>query len=161
MVKVIIKVLMMLGYVLFSAVCMVIACLLKAEQAFITIFVVWLTSSILIFALILKYMNYEIYKGKEMVEDYMNSGKEPEIADDLENSLSVLFERYDLTKRELEILDQLCHGKTNTQIADTLYISESTVKTHISHAYRKLGVKNRTEAVCLVKNQMNSGIPVC
>ncbi len=52
-----------------------------------------------------------------------------------------------LTPRELEILREVAKGKSNKEIGETLYISESTVKTHISNIFQKLGIKNRSEAI--------------
>jgi DNA-binding CsgD family transcriptional regulator len=53
----------------------------------------------------------------------------------------------DLTKRESEVLRLVIDGATNRQIAQALYISERTVGVHVSNLLRKLGVRNRTEAV--------------
>jgi DNA-binding NarL/FixJ family response regulator len=52
-----------------------------------------------------------------------------------------------LTERELEILQLMARGAANKEIAAALYISENTVKTHISHLFQKLGARDRTEAV--------------
>jgi DNA-binding NarL/FixJ family response regulator len=51
-----------------------------------------------------------------------------------------------LTLREKEILGFVAEGATNGQIARTLWVTEQTVKFHLSNTYRKLGVANRTEA---------------
>jgi DNA-binding NarL/FixJ family response regulator len=51
-----------------------------------------------------------------------------------------------LTDRELEILRLAAEGNTNSQIARQLWVTEQTVKFHLSNTYRKLGVANRTEA---------------
>ena len=51
-----------------------------------------------------------------------------------------------LTRRELEILLLAAEGHTNGQIARSLWVTEQTVKFHLSNTYRKLGVANRTEA---------------
>lgn len=51
-----------------------------------------------------------------------------------------------LTKRQHQILQQLSSGKTNKDIAKTLFISENTVRTHMTVIYRALNVTNRTEA---------------
>ena len=51
-----------------------------------------------------------------------------------------------LTKRELEILRLVAEGHTNAHMARTLWVTEQTVKFHLSNIYRKLGVANRTEA---------------
>ena len=52
----------------------------------------------------------------------------------------------DLTDRELEILRRVAGGAPNGRIAAQLWITEQTVKFHLSNVYRKLGVSNRTEA---------------
>jgi NarL family two-component system response regulator LiaR len=51
-----------------------------------------------------------------------------------------------LTNREVEVLRILAHGQTNEQIAAKLFISEATVRTHVSNILGKLGVENRTQA---------------
>jgi DNA-binding NarL/FixJ family response regulator len=51
-----------------------------------------------------------------------------------------------LTLREKEILGLVSEGATNGQIARALWVTEQTVKFHLSNTYRKLGVANRTEA---------------
>jgi DNA-binding NarL/FixJ family response regulator len=51
-----------------------------------------------------------------------------------------------LTDRELEILRLVAQGHTNSHIARELWVTEQTVKFHLSNTYRKLGVANRTEA---------------
>jgi DNA-binding NarL/FixJ family response regulator len=52
----------------------------------------------------------------------------------------------DLTAREREILGLVSEGMTNAQIGRELWVTEQTVKFHLSNIYRKLGVSNRTEA---------------
>ena len=51
-----------------------------------------------------------------------------------------------LTRRELEILQLVAEGDSNAQLAKMLWVTEQTVKFHLSNIYRKLGVSNRTEA---------------
>jgi len=51
-----------------------------------------------------------------------------------------------LTRREVEILRLVADGRSNAQLARTLWVTEQTVKFHLSNVYRKLGVANRTEA---------------
>jgi len=52
-----------------------------------------------------------------------------------------------LTEREREVLDLIAGGSTNREIAERLYLSPHTVKEHTSVLYRKLGARNRAEAV--------------
>ncbi len=52
-----------------------------------------------------------------------------------------------LSPRELEVLGLVADGKANKEIARALYISETTVKTHLVHIFTKLGVDDRTAAV--------------
>ena len=54
-----------------------------------------------------------------------------------------------LTARELQVLASLILGKTNREIGKDLYISESTVKSHLSFIFAKLGVSNRTGAAII------------
>jgi DNA-binding NarL/FixJ family response regulator len=60
-----------------------------------------------------------------------------------------------LTQREGEVLRQLAYGLTNKQIADALEISYETVKEHVQHILRKIGVTDRTQAaVWAVRNEL-------
>ena len=56
-----------------------------------------------------------------------------------------------LTPRELEILEWISKGLSNREIAEALFVSENTVKTHASRLFDKLGAKRRTQAVQLAK----------
>jgi DNA-binding CsgD family transcriptional regulator len=56
-----------------------------------------------------------------------------------------------ITKRELEILELIATGMSNREIADKLFVSENTVKTHSSHLFDKLSAKRRTQAVQIGK----------
>jgi DNA-binding NarL/FixJ family response regulator len=51
-----------------------------------------------------------------------------------------------LTDREAEVLDLLRQGMSNREIAQTLWIAQSTAKVHVRHIFEKLGVRSRTEA---------------
>lgn len=60
---------------------------------------------------------------------------------------------HDLTEREREVLQSMVKGMDNHQIAETLVVSDSTVKFHVSRILSKLQVANRTEAVVLALQQ--------
>ncbi|HQQ98027.1 MAG TPA: response regulator transcription factor [Cyclobacteriaceae bacterium] len=62
--------------------------------------------------------------------------------------------RSPLTERETDVLKQLAQGKTYDYIADSLFISKDTVKTHIRHIYEKLQVDNKSDA--LIKARKDS-----
>ncbi|HEX7728657.1 MAG TPA: response regulator transcription factor [Terracidiphilus sp.] len=59
--------------------------------------------------------------------------------------------RLGITPRELEVLALIARGLSNREIADTLHVSENTVKTHSSRVFDKLGARRRTQAVQLGK----------
>ena len=69
---------------------------------------------------------------------------------DFDKRLSEAAARYNLTRREREVTELICQGKSNKDIAEILFLSESTVKTHIYNIFRKLEVKNRIEAIRIV-----------
>lgn len=52
-----------------------------------------------------------------------------------------------LTEREMQVLAMACEGLSARQIGDRLFISERTVESHVSNAYRKLGIRSRIELV--------------
>ncbi|MGX9419433.1 LuxR C-terminal-related transcriptional regulator [Vibrio sp. RC27] len=62
----------------------------------------------------------------------------------------------DLTSREIQILRSLQTGASNMQMAETLFISEFTVKSHLYQIFKKLAVKNRTQAISWANNNLVS-----
>jgi DNA-binding CsgD family transcriptional regulator len=63
-----------------------------------------------------------------------------------------LEEKYNITKREMEVINLICLGKTNKEIADELFISVDTVKDHNYKIFQKTGVKNRTQLGKLIND---------
>ena len=61
------------------------------------------------------------------------------------NQLKV--EEFGITPREIEILEQIASGRSTREIAERLFVSENTVKTHTSRLFQKLNVRRRTQAV--------------
>jgi DNA-binding NarL/FixJ family response regulator len=66
---------------------------------------------------------------------------------------------FGLTVREKEILRYLAEGKANKEIANILFISAETVKSHLRNIFKKLNAKNRLEAVKVVEGQKPLGHP--
>jgi DNA-binding NarL/FixJ family response regulator len=62
-------------------------------------------------------------------------------------SLQHALDRYGVTKRERQIVEKICLGKTNKQIADELFISLQTVKDHTHRIYSKMGINGRMQLV--------------
>ncbi|VEF48566.1 DNA-binding response regulator [Bacillus freudenreichii] len=82
------------------------------------------------------------YKGHKVLE--------PEVTDKMMKRFQHKAERPlhdDLTNREMEILTLMTEGKANKEIADELFITLKTVKTHVSNILSKLEVQDRTQAV--------------
>jgi DNA-binding NarL/FixJ family response regulator len=75
--------------------------------------------------------------------------------------LGAAVERPPLTPREKQVLALVVMGYTNREIADQLVLAESTVKSHLFSAFRRLGVRSRSEAVALITDPargLGSGI---
>jgi two-component system, NarL family, response regulator LiaR len=64
-----------------------------------------------------------------------------------------LISKLQISNRELEILTLLAQGNSNQEIADQLYVSVSTVKSHVQNLYDKLEVKRRTQAIEKARRQ--------
>jgi DNA-binding CsgD family transcriptional regulator len=67
-----------------------------------------------------------------------------------EEKIAFIFKKYGITKREKEIIEQICQGKTNQQIANDLFISLQTVKDHTHRIYKKIGINSRMKLVQMV-----------
>jgi DNA-binding NarL/FixJ family response regulator len=62
----------------------------------------------------------------------------------------------ELTRRELDVLQSLKSGASNLEIADELFISEHTIKSHLYNIFKKLDVKNRIQAMAWAKQHLPS-----
>lgn len=72
---------------------------------------------------------------------------------DLDQRMDEIAEQYDLTGREKDLSRLIYEGKSNSQIAQELFISESTVKTHVYNIFRKLEVKNRIGVTKIIRGE--------
>lgn len=88
----------------------------------------------------------DVYSEKKSFEA-MDSGL---TIDPIEMERVLLKQKYALTPRETEIVGELLKGKTNREIAETLFISEMTVKKHMANIFAKVGVSNRQALIVLL-----------
>jgi len=75
--------------------------------------------------------------SREKLRSVSGALRTPRLANNLEVSLS---------EREAEVLRQMAHGLTNKQVAQAMNISYETVKEHVQHILRKIGLTDRTQA---------------
>lgn len=84
------------------------------------------------------WLKLEIERQRQQIYSEYSQNIEPKEREDLKNLLSV---------REVEVLELITKVLSNKEIAEKLFISLSTVKTHINNIYKILEVKNRREAI--------------
>src|SRR5699024_6803803 len=70
----------------------------------------------------------------------------PEILKIIDEGGNLPHERNVLSRREMEVLREIVKGHSNKEISEALFVSEKTVKTHVSHILNKLEVSDRTQA---------------
>jgi NarL family two-component system response regulator LiaR len=78
---------------------------------------------------------------------------------DIQNQPDQAASENNLTDREIEILQMVAQGRTNQQIADALFLSERTVRTHITNILAKLRLENRTQAALYALRQGIAHLP--
>ncbi|MEM6487141.1 MAG: response regulator transcription factor [Pseudomonadota bacterium] len=91
-------------------------------------------------------------------ETVVPEGYVPPAADALTEDAQVIERLRTLTPRQARILDLVCAGKLNKQIAYDLSISETTVKAHVTAILRKLSVSSRTQAVLVAQKAQFSSV---
>jgi ATP/maltotriose-dependent transcriptional regulator MalT len=94
---------------------------------------------------VIRHKNQKMKQMKTELQHFLLHEKKTGNSNQSHQEISV--EKWGLTTRESEILHHLEKGCSNAKIAETLFISENTVKFHIKNIYIKLNVKNRLEAI--------------
>jgi len=81
------------------------------------------------------------------IDNVLRKIQHVEPLDSLEAERIATIKSYNLSSRELEIIEWVKLGKTDSEIAMILYISQNTVKSHLKHVFEKLNVTRRAQAV--------------
>jgi DNA-binding NarL/FixJ family response regulator len=86
-----------------------------------------------------------VLRGQTIIPEELLSPADPELLEGGDN----------LTIREREVLQALLTGSTNMDIATQLFVSESTIKTHLYRVFRKIGVSSRGQAIAWAQNHLH------
>lgn len=115
----------------------------------------WLVISVMTAVFIYRHC----FKPAFMTGSPPNGMKQADVAGrkDLKKRIDDVVRQYNLTPREHELVELIYQGKSNKDIAETLFLSESTVKTHIYNIFRKMEVKNRIEVICIINEGKSEG----
>ncbi|MCL4637666.1 MAG: helix-turn-helix transcriptional regulator [Olivibacter sp.] len=92
------------------------------------------------------------WKNEKVLDSLLN--KISQVSDD-DNGFFQICEKFQFTTREIEIADILRTGSSNKEIANALFISESTVKKHIQNIYRKTSSANKFELINKLENRFS------
>jgi len=87
---------------------------------------------------------YRTATASKAIAQVMAQGAVPEV--DVDNTLNLLDP---LSKREIDVLQQMAYGRRNQEIANIFHVSNNTIKTHVHRILQKLGVEDRTQAVVI------------
>lgn len=110
--------------------------------AFVIIFYLYRKNS----DLELQHRNSELQQYILQINELKDQSKQS-LTDSNQEDFTEKFKSLDLSKREIEVLSNIANGLSNDEIADKMYVSKNTVKTHIKNIYMKLDVKNRIQAI--------------
>ena len=92
----------------------------------------------------------DVYNGRTYVQPSITTDFIRELDNDSTPDMSKKLEQNNLTQREIEVLLLIAEGKNNREIADELFISDKTVKNHVSNIFKKIDVADRTQAAVYV-----------
>lgn len=98
-----------------------------------------------------------VYVYQRVFLKTFSESAEAVVKNDTADRIEEVCQQYKLTPREKELIELIYAGKSNKEIADTLFLSESTVKTHIYNIFRKMDVKNRVGVICIINGDIEDG----
>jgi DNA-binding CsgD family transcriptional regulator len=81
---------------------------------------------------------------------YKRKSRPPEISENIEKKLDKFCEKFNISQREKEIIQQVMIGKSNKEIEKILFISHNTVKNHIYNVYQKVNAGSRSKLIHLI-----------
>lgn len=99
-----------------------------------------LSAEMLVLLLALLFLPMGIWFGRQLYRQKKATGSGRETTEHLG-------ELPEISKREKEVLELICRGMSNQEIADALFISLTTVKSHVSNLFLKFDVKRRTQLI--------------
>ncbi|PKF78872.1 helix-turn-helix transcriptional regulator [Vibrio sp. vnigr-6D03] len=92
--------------------------------------------------------NGEMWLSRKLAQEYIMYYRQRQ-----KSTTNALYSK--LTRREQQIIRHLAKGATNTEIADKLFVSENTVKTHLHNLFKKIHAKNRLQALIWAKENIS------
>jgi len=99
----------------------------------------------LLFTIVGAWAGYKLTRARRVAQDPGGSVSVVMVPEFRRNESTLA--QVELSKRELEVLELMAAGFSNQEIADKLFVSLNTVKTHSAHLFQKLDVRRRTQAV--------------
>lgn len=123
---------------IFSALSVAVLCLFQLSKYTLAFDDTNIDAVIAIVALV--FFGIGVYLNKKSLQKQKNSSSEGKIDHKKINQLGI-------SKREYEVLIHISRGLSNKEIASRLFVSESTIKTHVSNILLKLDAKRRTQAI--------------
>jgi DNA-binding CsgD family transcriptional regulator len=112
----------------------------ESNSSFLIAFLTYALTLAAVFAL-----NERNFIESRMFADLDMPAAERSMYDSIDEGCTALGKHYGLTDREVEIVELLCKGRSKSYIAETLFISENTVRSHSRHIYQKLDVHSKQE----------------
>jgi len=125
---------------------------LAIQILFILILITVTTIIILFNRIKIKNNDLEIHSMREKIEEYLKHISELESENNKKTTTGFNREEYGLSPREEEVLSLIAQGLKNKEIADKMFVSVSTIKTHTRNIFEKLDVRNRIEAARKAKS---------
>ena len=119
----------------------------------VVIGVICIITLLVVLLLLKRNKTLELDQKNTQLQNYLLQIKKLKNSSQYQTSFSKKeLKEFQLSKREIEVLKHISNGLSNAQIAEKMFVSNNTIKTHISHIYTKLDVKNRVQAIQKISN---------